>query len=193
MIGMRAETDKKHLRRYLAQSRMTLDDTAWKTENDAIIRALIQTIDWKTIQRIHCYVPILERHEVDTWPLLRYIWRYWPGIETLSPGPLRDDRPVTLVIDRTTQWYDTAPPRPQSEKITVANPDIIIVPLLGFDDYGYRIGYGSGYYDRLLRDNPQAIAMGLALRSSHIPEGLPHEPHDIPLKYIFTTDKTLRF
>ena len=37
-------------------------------------------------------------------------------------------------------------------------PDVVLVPLVGFDEEGFRLGYGGGYYDRYLAAHPQTIA-----------------------------------
>lgn len=65
-------------------------------------------------------------------------------------------------------------------------PDLILVPLLGFDGAGYRLGYGGGYFDRTLAAypvRPKTIGVGFEigrLRTIH------PQPHDIPLDMIVT-------
>jgi len=58
----------------------------------------------------------------------------------------------------------------------------ILVPGLAFDAEGNRIGYGKGFYDRLLAQmkclNPEAPAFGIALHEQHFLEKLPSEEHD---------------
>ncbi len=62
--------------------------------------------------------------------------------------------------------------------------DVILVPLLGFDRQGYRLGYGAGHYDRLL---PQTcgLTIGVAFSAQEVP-AIPHAPHDVPLQCIIT-------
>lgn len=65
-------------------------------------------------------------------------------------------------------------------------PDIILVPLVGFDAKGYRLGYGGGYFDRTLAamaSRPATIGIGFEL--SRLPTIHP-QWHDIPLDYIVT-------
>lgn len=67
-------------------------------------------------------------------------------------------------------------------------PAILLVPLLGFDGAGYRLGYGGGYYDRTLAAlgrRPLAVGVGHAL--GHLPTIDP-QPHDVPLDAIATED-----
>ena len=63
--------------------------------------------------------------------------------------------------------------------------DLILVPGLGFDKEGYRVGYGGGYYDRFLQQHPQLIRVGYC-PSMHVAETLPREETDCPVQYLIT-------
>jgi 5,10-methenyltetrahydrofolate synthetase len=64
--------------------------------------------------------------------------------------------------------------------------DAVIVPMLGFDPRTlHRLGYGGGYYDRFLAAQPAAHKIGVCYEIGKV-EGLPNEPHDIPLDMIIT-------
>lgn len=65
-------------------------------------------------------------------------------------------------------------------------PDVILMPLLGFDHRGTRLGYGGGYYDRTLaylKKRPRLI--GFAFARQEI-EFIPRQPHDVPLDTVVT-------
>jgi 5-formyltetrahydrofolate cyclo-ligase len=64
-------------------------------------------------------------------------------------------------------------------------PDILLVPLLAYDDHGHRLGYGGGYYDRTLAALPGARAIGIAYAGQRM-DILPHDAHDYPLDAILT-------
>ncbi|HEX4105939.1 MAG TPA: 5-formyltetrahydrofolate cyclo-ligase [Rhizomicrobium sp.] len=64
-------------------------------------------------------------------------------------------------------------------------PALLLVPLLAYDDQGYRLGYGGGYYDRTLAALNGARAIGLAYGGQRM-ESLPHDPHDYPLDAVLT-------
>ena len=64
-------------------------------------------------------------------------------------------------------------------------PGLLLVPLLAYDDQGYRLGYGGGYYDRTLAALTGARAIGIAYGGQRM-ERLPHDPHDYPLDAILT-------
>jgi 5-formyltetrahydrofolate cyclo-ligase len=65
----------------------------------------------------------------------------------------------------------------------------MLVPLLGFDRSGQRLGYGKGYYDRLLIRSTKP-AYGLAFAIQEVP-ALPAEEHDCPLDGIITEDEVI--
>ena len=67
-------------------------------------------------------------------------------------------------------------------------PEILIVPLVGFDAKGGRLGYGGGFYDRtleLLRSKRATLAIGFAFDAQEA-EDLPLEPTDQPLDLMVT-------
>ncbi|MDO5528527.1 MAG: 5-formyltetrahydrofolate cyclo-ligase [Paracoccus sp. (in: a-proteobacteria)] len=96
------------------------------------------------------------------------IFRRFSPADTLEPGP-----------------FGTSHPAPSAPALT---PDLLIVPLLGFDSAGNRLGYGGGFYDRTLaelRASGPRLAIGLgfdAQREAHIPA----EPTDQRLDLIVT-------
>jgi len=67
----------------------------------------------------------------------------------------------------------------------LSDVDVAIIPGLVFDKKGGRIGYGGGFYDKLLDKNDNTITVGVC-HSSQLIETVPMEQHDIKLKKIFT-------
>jgi 5-formyltetrahydrofolate cyclo-ligase len=67
-------------------------------------------------------------------------------------------------------------------------PDVILMPLLGFDSTGTRLGYGGGYYDRSLAAMAQRpMLVGLAFSCQHF-DHIPRDGHDIPLDAVVTEE-----
>ena len=79
-------------------------------------------------------------------------------------------------------------PEPKSSKKKII-PDLIMVPLVAFDNQLNRIGYGKGYYDRSLRKiskiNKKAISLGIAYSFQKCKK-IPTNDYDFKLDYIFT-------
>jgi 5,10-methenyltetrahydrofolate synthetase len=65
-------------------------------------------------------------------------------------------------------------------------PDIVLLPLVAFDDAGFRLGYGGGYFDRTLAALvPRPIAIGVGFELARTASIRP-QPHDLPLDLIVT-------
>jgi 5-formyltetrahydrofolate cyclo-ligase len=178
------------LREQLQVRRSHIPDATRNIFSEVIADRIIKMVDWHGIRRIHCYIPIVSRAEVDTWPLLRYLWRQWPAIEVAVPGPLRAGHPASLTIDANTKWREAGIiPYPLESLLNEHETfDLIIVPCLGFDGNRYRLGYGSGYYDRFLHVHPTAMSLGVSFWAGYVPDGLPHERHDVALQCIITEE-----
>lgn len=70
----------------------------------------------------------------------------------------------------------------------LATPSLVLVPLLGFDAHGTRLGYGKGHYDRALatlRAKGRTFACAVAYKAQML-DDLPAEPHDQPLDWAVT-------
>lgn len=71
-------------------------------------------------------------------------------------------------------------------------PTTLLVPLVGFDEKGYRLGYGGGYYDRTLASFPtRPLAIGVGYEFARL-ETIHPQPHDIPMSLIVTEGRVLR-
>ena len=83
---------------------------------------------------------------------------------------------------------------PEPEAKNIVYPDIILVPLVAFDKNLNRLGYGGGYYDRLIKKlskKKKIIKIGLALSIQKI-DKVPINVHDQKLDYIITNKYIVR-
>lgn len=62
---------------------------------------------------------------------------------------------------------------------------VVLTPLLAFDEEGFRLGYGGGYYDGYFASHPNALRVGLAYEGQAVPR-IPREAHDQPLHAVIT-------
>lgn len=70
--------------------------------------------------------------------------------------------------------------------------DFCVTPLLGFNDGGYRIGYGRGCYDRYFKSgSDKAVRVGLAFDCQRV--DFVNEPHDVPLDCCITESGVVYF
>lgn len=65
-------------------------------------------------------------------------------------------------------------------------PEVVLLPMLGFDDAGYRLGYGGGYFDRTLAAiAPRPVVIGVVHEFARLASIHP-QPHDQPVDYVVT-------
>ena len=96
-------------------------------------------------------------------------------------------------------WWPRMRMRPGAWDILVPDegdwlrPEILLVPLLGFDPQGYRLGYGGGYYDRTLAAAMPArpLATGVGFEIGRL-ETIHPQPHDVPMDLIVTERRVFR-
>jgi 5-formyltetrahydrofolate cyclo-ligase len=85
--------------------------------------------------------------------------------------------------------YGIREPAPDWPLVEPAAVDLVVVPGVAFDRHGTRLGYGGGYYDRMLptirAGNPAAALVGLAYGFQVVAD-LPGDPHDVPVDAIAT-------
>ena len=77
---------------------------------------------------------------------------------------------------------------PEPYRIKKIYPDILLVPLLAFDKYNYRLGYGGGYYDRYIKkisNIKKILTIGLAFSFQKI-DKIPVNDYDEKLDFILT-------
>ena len=117
----------------------------------------------------------------------------WAGEDGVSPLPLA--LPFAQREPRRLQYrrWDGTPPTLRDEcGIATAggapvDPDVLLVPCVGYTDEGLRLGYGGGYFDRYLAAHPDVTAIGVAWSVGRIEPGrFRPEPHDRPLMLVVT-------
>jgi 5,10-methenyltetrahydrofolate synthetase len=96
-----------------------------------------------------------------------------------SPMIFREWRPESeMVVDR----YGIRIPAAGS----TLQPDLVLMPVNAFDEAGYRLGYGGGYFDRTLAAlDLRPVTVGVGFELARV-ESIEPQPHDVPLDYLVT-------
>jgi 5-formyltetrahydrofolate cyclo-ligase len=165
---------KTALRRKLKQERLALTEREHSLLSLAIANRLRQALDWYDILTIHFFQPIVDLKEVDISEFTRLL----PDDHDLyTSRKVGDEWKIVSVSG------ETAAEVPEFEAV--------IVPMLGFDRHLHRVGYGGGYYDKLLATQSQAIKIGVCFELGRL-DSIPAEGHDIALDLIVTEDSIYR-
>jgi 5-formyltetrahydrofolate cyclo-ligase len=123
--------------------------------------------------------------EVDLRPLMRALLAEGataalPAVsEKARPMEFRPWAPGSAMVPGI--WNIPVPPPGE-----IARPQILLVALLGFDEAGYRLGYGGGYYDRTLAAMPtRPLTVGVGSELGRL-DTIHPQPHDIPMDAVAT-------
>ena len=100
------------------------------------------------------------------------IFHYVSSLDELCPGSYN-------IMEPDASLHAFTPETAESANV------VCIVPAVVFDKKGYRIGYGGGYYDRFLAEEPNHPTIGLCFDFQLVPQ-LEPEVHDIPAQTVFS-------
>ena len=187
--------EKVEFRQKYLRKRENLNPEQRLAFNDAIQKRAIEFLEKRPqLGGIHLFLPIDRQNEVNTLPILTYLWQNDRMVFTskVIRGSLRMEtltipRGVKLIPDH---W---GIPIPESfDLVTTEAIDIVFVPLLAFDEQGGRIGFGKGYYDVFLASLAETV-LKVGLSFFEPEPRLPKESHDIPLDYCITPEKIFTF
>jgi 5-formyltetrahydrofolate cyclo-ligase len=81
-------------------------------------------------------------------------------------------------------------PLESASAIDLTSVDLVLVPGIAFDVQGNRLGFGQGYYDRLLPRMPNAVRVGLSFELQLLVE-VPATAHDVPVDQLATERRML--
>lgn len=179
-------TDKAALRQSFAAAR---EDAAQSGDEAARRLALIFLGEGPEVrpgQVVAGYWPI--RTEIDVRPLMDQLLAR--GITLALPSAKHRDGTLLFgsyeggIPPARDVWGIPAPDMGADELV----PDVVLVPGLGFDVAGHRLGYGAGNYDRALaglRESGTVTAVGVGF-DAQVVEKLPREDHDMVLDWVVT-------
>lgn len=183
---------KDNLRKELIIKRKSLPKKEVIEKSNQIKNRLFKLNKFKQSSVVLFYVSY--DNEVNTHDMIK---------ECLSVGkkiivPVSNIEKKSLILSELRNWNDLIPGsygilEPEKDKIKetpIESIDTVIVPGVGYDVLGCRIGHGLGYYDSLLKKSTNALHIGLAFEIQ-IVEKVPIESHDIPVDKIITEKRII--
>ena len=189
---------KKELRTRLDRERKALSKEAIQDLSQQVFEKWRARFTLKPVAYLHLFQPIQKRNEIDTSFISDYARKRHGHVKIVVPVVNPSSEHLTHVelandIEMEINHWGIPEPKLPFKKVFPMQMDMVLVPMLGFDLDGNRLGYGKGYYDRFLSlVHPQCLKIGLCLEQGKIESGLPAEPHDVALDYIVTEELVYR-
>lgn len=182
---------RRRLRQQLRQWRRELPDTVRIQHSQAVCRQILRHLRLRQPYSVSAYLAI--GGEIDLRPALTALHR--GGTRVALPVLQRHRRGQMCFR----QWHPRQPlqrnrfgidePGRKQPRLWRRQLRYVLLPLLGFDAHGYRLGMGGGYYDRYFAARrhgqryPKLIGVAYAAQQR---ANLPHEPWDVPLDGVVT-------
>ncbi len=178
--------DKSALRRFFLAQREALSLHERESLSQAVVSWLPQAL--AGYERLMAYWPV--RGEVDLLPFCR--WWLKEGRDLFLPRVRGKEIEIVRVqnLDSDMGQGYAGIPEPQGEASSEV-PEVILVPGVAFDEDGFRLGYGAGFYDRFLSRCEHVRTIGVAYRFQVVRK-LPHHDADIPVQRVVCEDGWIR-
>jgi 5-formyltetrahydrofolate cyclo-ligase len=187
---------KQHLRDIFSKKREEISETE-RAKLDDLLLIQFQRLPFNNLQVVLSFWPMEERKEMNTHLYTRYLTHLIPGVQICYP-----------LIDTSSNFMNAIAVNDETEfkenKFGITEPvngaivdpkkiDLVIMPLFAFDETGYRVGYGKGYYDRFIaRCKPNVITVGISYFDAVDKVEDTHQ-FDVPLTYCITPSRTYEF
>lgn len=191
--------NKSTLRRQLKETRNAVEPQARRLAGRSAMRLALRDGLLLNARRIGFYLP--HRGEFDLGPLMRRAQTM--RLTCCLPILPRRGRIMRFGrLDRTAYPMRTnrfgIPEPVDARPLRARQLDLLLMPLVGFDTAGHRLGMGGGYYDATLafmkrrRHWHRPRLIGIAYECQRV-DALPHDPWDMPLDAVLTERRLYRF
>lgn len=185
---------KPELRKQILARRAALSGEERRAKSAAVQQRLLDLPEFQAAGRVLFFVSFSS--EVETLPMIEQALRL--GKEVAAPKVMAGQPELELrrLTDPQAQLQPgklgILEPNDDCPLVSLAEADLIIVPAVAWDERGYRVGYGGGFYDRLLARAGDVPKIGLGFECQVISE-VPRLAHDLGVDILVTEERVLRF
>ncbi len=181
--NLNSAEQKKNLRQQMARRLNVFISSSQREAADGLINAKLRTILLSHKGLVAAFWPRFDEPQIQSVITELLDWGH-PVAFPRVKGNMMDFAAITALNQLMTGPFNVQQPH---EELPVADPDLVLVPLVAFDDQGHRLGRGMGYYDRALASlsalNFQTL--GLAYDVQNV-STIPCELHDVKLNAVMT-------
>lgn len=193
MLNASLQADKKKMRDVILRQRDAMSPAARSSASRAIIEKICALPQYGTAKVVLTYMGF--GTEIDTQPFFERIVN--DGKTAVLPRVDRATQTLILHSARSmpeliTSKYGILEPGTDAPTVAISNIDFVLMPGVAFDRNGNRLGYGRGYYDKLVSTANPALARVAAGFSCQIVESVPVGPHDKKVDCIITDNEIIK-
>ena len=170
--------NKKELRSLIRQKKRAMTDAEIQEKSDKLAELFAASDAYRNAKTVYGYLPY--NQEVRTVPMLQRAME--DGKRVAVPKVFGDDMKFIFISDlsRVEKGY-AGIPEPVDDGPVADDPTaLVLMPGLAFDREGHRIGYGGGFYDRFLAQEPDHPTLALCY-DFQMQDALETEEFDIPV------------
>lgn len=188
---------KKEVRSYFLNERKNISFQKLEELSRDAADCFFNNFDPNSVKCAHIFLPIPLKAEINTKYIIDRFWKDYPSVDISIPKSDLDNHtidsyyftPTTLLEDNPWKIPEPINALPTPHELI----DLVFLPMLAFDERGYRVGYGKGFYDRFLSTcRPDVLKIGLSyFPSTDLIEDL--DQYDIPMNYCIVGKELYRF
>ena len=176
---------KKTLRKKFISERNSLASGYRNSSTNTIFATLEEQNFFESSEKIFIYVGFGSEITTETF-IKKWINKKQIFVPKIENGKMN--------LIRLKSWDELAPGHfgvlePTSSDYYEGKIDLVVTPSIVFDNNGYRLGYGKGYYDKYFSSREYDISVGLSYHKL-LQDNVPKEDHDIKVDVIITEEKT---
>ena len=170
--------DKKELRRSIRERKRAMTEEEIVSRSEKLAERFIASEAYKNAKTVYGYLPY--NQEVRTVPMLEQALK--DGKRVAVPKCYGDEMKFIYLSDLTQveKGYSGIPEPIADGPIGDDETALVLMPGMAFDPQGHRIGYGGGFYDKFLAEEPNHPTLALCYEFQVLPQ-LETEEHDIPV------------
>lgn len=186
--------DKKTIRKEILRRRDSLDPKKKRQKDRLIMDKVFSLLEFQRARTIFYFASF--RSEVSTLPHIKEAFRQGKRIFLPKVDNLKKRLKIYEILD----LEEIKPgfmgiPEPEvsaDRERNINEVDLVIMPGVAFDPQGNRLGYGAGYYDKLLSSLKRIIPLIAIAFDEQILESLPSEGHDVKIHMIVTDRRIIK-
>jgi len=188
---------KSELRKIYLEKQKSLSDVERNEKSLKLANRFFENFNLADISFLHVFLPIEKNREIETFLIYKRLWQNFPEITTIASRVnfqlmtlenLKFTKDTKLVRNR---WHIFEPM--EEELIEIEKIDAVLVPLLCFDERGFRVGYGKGFYDKFLSEcRTDCLKIGLSYFAPTA-EITDAADFDVRMDFCLTPEKTWKW